>query len=252
MFAVEVQDAQGRIVPITDNEVTFKVTGAGKLIGMGNGDPTDQEPDKGTIRKAFSGYCMGVVQAAKSSGTVTVAVTSPGLVTATATISAKAVELRPQVAVWEREIPKGAGITGLWRPAPAAGQGSELLAFVTGGGTMVFTLLQDGTNLTGTVEGTGGGFFGGTDAPIPISEGKVDGGSVSFKAGNNTFSGSVKGDQIELKRTISIPFRMPPPPSETPGSPAVGPPPDGSDPSINPEWLRRRGGIQVVLQRAQR
>ena len=252
MFAVEVQDAQGRVVPITDNEVTFKVTGAGKLIGVGNGDPTDQQSDKGTIRKAFSGYCMGVVQAAKSSGTVTVAVTSPGLVTATATISAKAVELRPQVAVWEREIPKGAGITGLWRPAPAAGQGSELLAFVTGGGTMVFTLLQDGTNLTGTVEGTGGGFFGGTDAPIPISEGKVDGGSVSFKAGNNTFSGSVKGDQIELERTISIPFRMPPPPSETPGSPAVGPPPDGSDPSINPEWLRRRGGIQVVLQRAQR
>ena len=48
MFAVEVQDAQGRVVPITDNVVTFKVTGTGKLIGVGNGDPTDQEPDKGT------------------------------------------------------------------------------------------------------------------------------------------------------------------------------------------------------------
>jgi beta-galactosidase len=252
MFAVEVQDGQGRVVPITDNEVTFKVTGAGKLIGVGNGDPTDQESDKGTTRKAFSGFCMGVVQATKSSGTVTVEVTSPGLVTATATISAKSVELRPQVAVWEREIPTGAGITGLWRPVPAASQGSELLAFVTGGGTMVFTLRQDGSNLTGTVEGAGGGFFGGTDAPIAIQEGKIDGTSVSFKAGNNTFSGSVKGGQIELERTISIPFRMPPPPAETAGSPAVGPPPDGSDPSINPERLRRRGGIQVVLQRAQR
>ena len=62
MFAVEVQDAQGRIVPITDNEVTFKVTGAGKLIGIGNGDPTDQESDKGTSRKAFCGLCMGIVQ----------------------------------------------------------------------------------------------------------------------------------------------------------------------------------------------
>jgi beta-galactosidase len=239
-------------VPITDNEVTFKVTGPAKLIGVGNGDPTDQQSDKGTTRKAFSGYCMGVVQATKSSGTVTVEVTSPGLVTATATISAKSVELRPQVAVWEREIPTGAGITGLWRPVPAASQGSELLAFVTGGGTMVFTLRQDGSNLTGTVEGAGGGFFGGTDAPIAIQEGKIDGTSVSFKAGNNAFSGSVKGDQIELERTISIPFRMPPPPAETAGSPAVGPPPDGSDPSINPERLRRRGGIQMVLQRAQR
>jgi beta-galactosidase len=117
---------------------------------------------------------------------------------------------------------------------------------------MVFTLRQNGSNLTGTVEGTGGGFFGGTDAPIPVSEGKVDGDSLSFKAGNNTFLGSVKGDQIELEKTILIPFRMPPPPSDTHGSPAVGPPPDGSDPSINPERLRRRGGIQVVLQRAQR
>ena len=30
MFAVEVQDAQGRVVPITDNKVTFRVTGRGR------------------------------------------------------------------------------------------------------------------------------------------------------------------------------------------------------------------------------
>ena len=49
MFAVAVQDAKGRVVPITDNEVTFKVSGSGRLIGVGNGDPTDQAPDKGHI-----------------------------------------------------------------------------------------------------------------------------------------------------------------------------------------------------------
>src|SRR5208337_3968778 len=54
MFAVEVRDARGHIVPITDNLVTFKVIGSGKLIGVGNGDPTDQESDKGSSRKAFS------------------------------------------------------------------------------------------------------------------------------------------------------------------------------------------------------
>ena len=43
MCAVEVQDAQGRVVPITDNEVTFKVTGPGEVIGVGNGDPTSHE-----------------------------------------------------------------------------------------------------------------------------------------------------------------------------------------------------------------
>ena len=68
MIAVEVQDAHGRVVPITDNEVTFTVTGAGKLIGAGNGDPTDHAPDKGSSRKAFSGLCMALVQSLKKDG----------------------------------------------------------------------------------------------------------------------------------------------------------------------------------------
>ena len=84
------EDAQGRVVPITDNVVTFKVTGAGKLIGVGNGDPTDQEPDKGTSRKAFSGYCMAIVQSSKTAGDITVEATSPGLASASVTLRAKA------------------------------------------------------------------------------------------------------------------------------------------------------------------
>ena len=51
------------------------------------------------------------------------------------------------------------------------------------------------------------GFFGGNDAPLPIEEGKVDGNSVSFKAGNSTFSGTLKGDQIELQRMVDFGFR---------------------------------------------
>ena len=97
MFAVEVHDAQGRVVPITDNEVTFRVSGAGKLIGVGNGDPTDQESDKGSSRKAFSGLCMAVVQSTKTAGNITVEATSPGLAPASVTIGAKSVALRPQV-----------------------------------------------------------------------------------------------------------------------------------------------------------
>ena len=109
MFAVEVRDAQGRVVPITDNTVTFNVTGAGKLIGVGNGDPTDHESDKGTSRKAFSGLCMAIVQSTKTAGSITVEATSPGLDAASATIAAKAVTLRPQMAVWEREDSAGYG-----------------------------------------------------------------------------------------------------------------------------------------------
>src|ERR1017187_2115002 len=86
MFAVEVQDAQGRVAPLADNAVAFKVSGSGRLIGVGNGQPSSLEPDHGSTRKAFCGLCMGIVQAASSAGSVTVEVTSPGLTSATVTL----------------------------------------------------------------------------------------------------------------------------------------------------------------------
>ncbi len=234
MFAVEVRDARGGIVPITDNLVTFKVIGAGKLIGVGNGDPTNQESDKGTSRKAFSGLCMAIVQSAKSPDSITVEATSPGLTPAQATIWAGKVELRPQVAVWEPEAPRGAGITGLWRPAQD-------------GGTQLFVLVQDGNTLTGTVEGVGG-----NGASSPITDGQVDGANVSFKAGNSTYSGHTDGETIELERAPNFGQRPPRPASVSDASrPAVGPPPDGTDPSRSP-LFRPPGPTQIALHRAQR
>ncbi len=255
MFAVEVHDAQGRVVPITDNEVKFKVSGEGKLIGTGNGDPTNQESDKGSSRKAFAGLCMGIVQSLKTAGSITVEASSPGLTSSTVTIASKSVALRPQVAVWEREIPQGSGITGLWRPLPGSGGATGLMAFVVGDGTLVFSLRQNGGTLTGQVEGTGGGFFGGGDVPIQIENGKIDGDQVSFKAGNSTFTGTLKDGQLDLTRKIEIGFPMPHPSEETAGRPAIGPPPDGTDPSFNFTAAMRRAGaptVPVVLHRVQR
>jgi len=251
-FAVEVQDAQGRAVPVTDNRVTFKVIGEGILIGTGNGDPTNQEPDKGTSRKAFSGLCMAIVQSTKVAGKITVEAASPGLAPMSATVASKAASLRPQVAVWERKSPVGAGVTGLWRPAPGAPGATGMMAFLVGDGTTIFSLLQDGSSLTGSVEGMGGGFFGGSDAAVPIAEGKVDGQNVSFKVGNSSFSGTLKGDQLELLRTIDFSRWLSRLPKEPSGSrPAIGPPPDGSDPSFNMP-SRIPPGIPVVLRRVLR
>jgi beta-galactosidase len=255
MFAVEVQDAQGRVVPVTDNEVAFKVSGEGKLIGTGNGDPTNQEPDKGSSRKAFSGLCMGIVQSSKAAGSITVEASSPGLASSSVTIASNSIPLRPQVAVWEREIPQGAGITGLWRPVPGSGAATGLMAFVVGEGTMVFSLRQDGSGLTGYVEGAGGGFFGGGDAPISLENGKVDGNEVTFKAGNSTFTGTIKDGQLDLVRKIDIGFPMPHPSEPAAGGPAIGPPPDGTDPSFNISAAMRRAGtpsVPVVLHRVER
>jgi beta-galactosidase len=196
---------------------------------------------------------MAIAQATKTAGKITVDASSPGLAPASVTVSTKAVTLRPQVAVWEREIPKGAGITGLWRPAPGAPGATGMMAFLVGDGTNIFTLRQDGSTLTGSVEGLGGGFFGGSDAGIPIEEGKVDGQSVSFKVGTSTFSGTLKGDQLELERTIDLSRFLSRMPKEPAGSrPAIGPPPDGTDPSFNMPARMPASSIPVVLRRAQR
>jgi beta-galactosidase len=221
-------------VPITDNLVTFKVIGAGKLIGVGNGDPSDQESDKGTSRKAFSGLCMALVQSTKSAGNITVQATSPGLAPAQAITWAGEIALRPQVPEWERAAPRGAGITGLWRPTQD-------------GGTQIFELHQDGSKLTGVVEGAGG-----SAAQSTITDGQVDGTNVRFKAGNSAFSGRIDGDTIELERTPNAGPRPPRPTAQPEASrPAVGPPPDGSDPSRSP-LFRPPGPVAIVLHRVER
>ncbi len=229
MFAVEVQDAQGRALPVTDNEVTFRISGQGKAAGVGNGDPTSHESDKGSTRKAFSGRCMALVQSTKEAGHITVEANSPGLEPASVTISARSVRLRPQVSTWEREIPSGPGITGLWRSAPAAtvGRGPGFGGF--GGGTQIFTFRQSGAALTGSVEGGGRG----GDAATVIEDGKIDGEKISFKAGNVTYTGTLKGSEIELQRTggFGRGGRRPAPAEPAGPRPAIGPPPDGSDPS---------------------
>ena len=38
-------DAQGRFVPVATNMINFALEGAGKIIGVGNGDPSCHEPD---------------------------------------------------------------------------------------------------------------------------------------------------------------------------------------------------------------
>ena len=245
MFAVEVRDAQGRLVPITDNTVSFNVSGAGKLIGVGNGDPTDHESDKGSVRKAFAGLCMAIVQSTKKGGSITVEATSPGLAPAKVTIEARPVTPRPQVAVWEPNVPVGAGLTGLWRPMPGVSSSPEADA-------VVFVLRQEGGKLTGTVEGMGGSWAGGSDLPTPITDGEVDGEEIRFKVGNAAYSGRLIVDVIELRQQGNGgPRAQKPAARPAEGRPAIGPAPDGSDPSRNP-FRSMMPSAPLVIHRVQR
>jgi beta-galactosidase len=250
-------------MPITENEVTFKVTGPGAVIGTGNGDPTNHEPDRGSQRKAFAGLCMAIVQSSRNAGTLRVEATSPGLTPATAAITSKAVRVRPQVAVWEREVPTGTGVTGLWRPVTvaAAAQTGNPMALAGAQVDSVYTFRQNGNALTGSLEASGGGGFGGGGAAGgSIEDGKIEGSNISFRTGNTTYTGTIDGERIELRRTGGPGGRGgrgggTPPAGETGARPAIGPPAQGSDPSFGGGG-GGRGGAQapapIVLRRAKR
>ncbi len=100
LITVEVQDDQGRIVPVAGNVVTFKITGQGRLIGVGNGDPSSHESDKGPTRAAFNGLCLAIVQATKQPGELALEASSPGIAGARVAIPCQHAKSRPAVAVW--------------------------------------------------------------------------------------------------------------------------------------------------------
>ena len=81
-IAVEVVDAEGRVVPGAANLVHFRVTGAGALAGVGNGDPVSHERNIADQRRAFDGLCMVLVRSARRAGIIHVTAQARGLVSA--------------------------------------------------------------------------------------------------------------------------------------------------------------------------
>jgi beta-galactosidase len=46
VVTVSVADSKGRVVPLAGNDVSFELEGPGRILGVGNGDPSSHEPDK--------------------------------------------------------------------------------------------------------------------------------------------------------------------------------------------------------------
>jgi beta-galactosidase len=102
ILRVEVLDKEGRTIPTADNMISFKVSGEGELIGVGNGDPNCQESDKDPKRSLFNGLAQVIVQASKIPGTITVEAYTgdwppPKLPAVHVTITTKKVDLRAAV-----------------------------------------------------------------------------------------------------------------------------------------------------------
>jgi beta-galactosidase len=98
LLRVEVLDAQSRLLPTADNIISFRVTGEGALLGVGNGDPNCQESDKDLKRSLFNGLAQVIVQSTRTSGTITVEAYAENWLPATKiAITTRKVDLRPAV-----------------------------------------------------------------------------------------------------------------------------------------------------------
>jgi beta-galactosidase len=97
LLSVRALDAQGRAVPTASNLIHFEITGAGKLLGVGNGDPSSHETDHAHRRRLFNGLAMVLVQSIDGPGAIVVRAESKGLRTARVAIATKRCPLRPSV-----------------------------------------------------------------------------------------------------------------------------------------------------------
>jgi beta-galactosidase len=92
VITVQANDAQGRSVPTAGNEITFNISGPGRIIGVGNGDPSSHEPDVFPAkwpsqkpeppdwkRSLFNGLAQVLVQSTREPGEITLTASSPGL-----------------------------------------------------------------------------------------------------------------------------------------------------------------------------
>jgi len=97
MVRVEIRDAQDRICPLADNLIKFEISENGKIIGVGNGDPSSHESDKASQRKVFNGLAQVIVQSGKTAGDIKLTAQSDGLPQTEIIIKAQQCPLRQAV-----------------------------------------------------------------------------------------------------------------------------------------------------------
>lgn len=114
-ITIRALDAQGRAVPVANPQVSISVSGAGKSIGHGNGDPNSHEDEKGPSRKLFNGLAQLIVQSNDSSGEISVIAKTPGLKSASITIPVHAANPIPFV-----QKVDATSLLHYWRISPAS------------------------------------------------------------------------------------------------------------------------------------
>ena len=96
VVCIEIQDQKGRIVPDACQMLTFTLEGGGRILGVGNGDPSymgDDHPKMSDCRTfsipAFNGLAQVLIQSDKSASTLQLTANSDGLKPGSISINTK-------------------------------------------------------------------------------------------------------------------------------------------------------------------
>lgn len=117
---ISMEDKDGHAVANAADYVKVDVKGAGRLLGLDNGDSTDYDPYKGTVRKLFSGKLLAIVGTTDQEGEIQVdveALNAPHIAPAKMSVSAKESCKRSGVSCNSRNMPMEL-VTGKGMPRP--------------------------------------------------------------------------------------------------------------------------------------
>ena len=90
---ISAYDKDGYPVENARNRVHVEVEGAGRLVGLDNGDSTDFDEHKGKSRRLFGGKLLAMIGTKQTPGEIKVTVTTPGMEAQTITIQAVTAEV---------------------------------------------------------------------------------------------------------------------------------------------------------------
>lgn len=82
LLRITVVDNNNEPVPTAANPIIFSISGPGRVIGVGNGDPSCHESCLAHQRPAFNGCCLAIIQHSGQPGEIRVTASSPGLASA--------------------------------------------------------------------------------------------------------------------------------------------------------------------------
>lgn len=187
-------DASGRIVPNANLPVEFEISGPGRNIGVGNGDPTCILSEKADSRPLFNGYAQLIVQSnANQKEPVVITAKSEGLKSATCTLKAVSAPVRPTI---EGFINQEVTIED-WRVNQPSSTKPDLYSEEAGMSVRNLQIAQLGSELS-LKPGAWVLFYVNSKLPEAIRE---NGGSICFKNMTGKASIYVNGELIQERKS---------------------------------------------------